>query len=82
MDAMPVSELFAAQVQLAGRPLSLELIQLTMAACQLMAVDRNLSPEDAVGDVMQVYDCVAELMEKRQHSPKNLSVRFSPCTRG
>lgn len=82
MDAMPLSELFAARTQQAGKALSPELIQLTLAACQLMATDRNLTPEDAVGDVLQVYDCVAESMEKRKQLPDGLAVQFACCTHG
>lgn len=33
---------------------------ITLAACILMGFDQKLSPQDAVGDALQVYGCVRE----------------------
>ena len=41
----------------------LERIQLTMAACLLMSANAELPPEDAVGDVLQVYQYVSGALE-------------------
>ena len=53
---------------------SSERMPLIQAACMLMGADRSLSPEDAVGDVMQVYDCVMEALERRKHRAFVLSI--------
>ena len=41
-----------------------ECIQLTRAACELMSTNPSLPPEDAVGDVMQVYQYVLDELQK------------------
>ncbi len=49
----------------------LERIQLTMAACLLMSANAKLPPEDAVGDVLQVYQYVSGALEKiKAESPE------------
>lgn len=39
-------------------------IELTKAACVLMAANSSLGPHDAVGDVFQVYEELAEFMQQ------------------
>lgn len=40
-----------------------ECVELTQAACTLLARDRNMSLEDAVKDVCQVYNYISELTQ-------------------
>lgn len=43
-------------------------LALALAACVLMASDRDLSPDDAALDACQVYQCLLGLHSRRQAS--------------
>ncbi len=79
MRAIPIDEESGLSQNAVDGDMHRERACLIQAACTLMGADKSLSPEDAVGDVMQIYDWVTEALEKRKARAFSLPLGRRDC---